>query len=83
MDTTFKSAFEYKVVYVFTINDQAHKGLVKIGDATLHTDTSIDQLAPNCRELNQAALKRIKSYTNTAGLTPQLLHSEVAVRTIK
>ena len=83
MDTTFKNAFEYKVVYVFTINDQDHKGLVKIGDATLHTDTSIDQLAPNSRELNQAALKRIKAYTNTAGLTPQLLHSEVAVRTIK
>ena len=83
MDTTFKSSYEYKVVYVFTIDDQAHKGLVKIGDATLHTDTPIDQLSPNSRELNQAALRRIKAYTNTAGLTPHLLHSEVAVRTIK
>jgi len=83
MDTAFKNAFEYKVIYVFTIDDQAHKGLVKIGDATLHTDTPIDQLSPDCRELNQAALKRIKAYTNTAGLTPHLLHSEVAVRTVK
>ena len=83
MDTSFKNAFEYKVIYVFTINDTPHKGLVKIGDATLHTNTPIDQLSPNCRELNQAALKRIKAYTNTAGLTPYLLHSEVAIRTVK
>ena len=83
MDITFKNAFEFKVIYVFTIDDQAHKGLVKIGDATLHTDTPIDQLTPDSRELNQAALRRIKAYTNTAGLTPHLLHSEVAVRTVK
>lgn len=82
METGFKNAFDYKVIYIFTIEDEAHKGLVKIGDATVHTDTPIDQLTPNCRELNQAALKRIKSYTNTAGLTPKLLHTEIAVRTI-
>lgn len=83
MDTAFKNAFEYKVIYVFTIADEAHKGLLKIGDATLHTNTPIDQLPPDCHELNQAALKRIKAYTNTAGLTPELLHTEVAIRTIK
>src|SRR4051794_40194281 len=83
MDNSFKNSFEYKVIYVFTIDDDAHKGLVKIGDATLHTETQIDMLAPNSRELNQAALKRIKSYTNTAGFTPHLLHTEVAIRTIR
>lgn len=83
MDATFKNAFEFKVIYVFTIDDQTHKGMVKIGDATLHTDTPIDQLMPGCRELNQAALRRIKEYTNTAGITPHLLHSEIAVRTVK
>ena len=83
MDTTFKNTFEFKVIYVFTIDDQVHKGLVKIGDATLHTNTPIDQLTPDSRELNQAALKRIKAYTNTAGLTPHLLHSEIAVRNVK
>lgn len=83
MDTAFKSAFEYKIIYVFTIDDPVHKGYVKIGDTTLHTSTPIDQLAPNSRELNQTALKRIKGYTNTAGITPHLLYSEVAIRTIK
>lgn len=82
-DKVFKNAFEYKVIYIFTIEDTAHRGLVKIGDATLHTETAIDQLTPNCRELNQASLKRIKEYTNTAGLTPKLLWSEVATRTVR
>lgn len=79
----FKSAFSYKLIYIFAINDEAHKGLVKIGDATLNTDTTIDNLPPNCRELNKAALSRIKEYTNTAGITPTLLHTELAIKTIK
>jgi len=79
----FEKAFEYKVIYIFTVEDTIHDGLVKIGDATLKTNTSIDKLVPNCRELNQASLNRIKKYTGTAGLTPRLLWSEVAVRTIK
>lgn len=83
MDNSFKNAFEYKVIYVFTIDDEAHKGLVKIGDATVKTELTIDMLPPDCRELNQAALSRIKAYTNTAGYTPRLLHTELAIRNIK
>lgn len=79
----FEKAFEYKVIYIFTVEDTTHAGLVKIGDATLKTNTSIDKLVPNCRELNQASLNRIRQYTGTAGLTPRLLWSEIAVRTIK
>lgn len=78
----FEKAFEYKVIYIFTVEDTTHAGLVKIGDATLKTNTSIDKLVPNCRELNQASLNRIRQYTGT-GLTPRLLWSEIAVRTIK
>ena len=81
--SSFKEAFAYKVIYAFTVNDDAHKGLIKVGDATLTTDITIDRLTPNCRELNQAALTRIKAYTNTVGVTPNLLHTELAVKTIK
>lgn len=80
---SFTSAFNYKVIYAFTINDENHKGLIKVGDATLHSNTSIDSLPPNCRELNQAALNRIKEYTNTAGITPILLHTELAIKSVK
>ena len=83
MEKELKNAFDYKVIYVFEINDEKHRGKVKIGDATLHTTKNIELLAPNSRELNQAALERIKAYTNTAGVTPKLLHTELAVRTVK
>ena len=79
----FENAFNYKVIYAFTVNDDTHKGLIKIGDATLHTNSTIQALLPNCKELNQAALKRIKSYTNTVGITPILLYTELAVREIR
>lgn len=82
-EKVFNNTFEYKVIYIFTVEDDTHRGLLKVGDATLHTKVAIDHLTPNCRELNQAALKRIKTYTSTAGLTPKLLWSEVATRTVK
>lgn len=77
----FEESFEYKLIYVFEIRDESHNGLLKIGDATLKTSTIIDELTPNCRELNQAALNRIKSYTNTAGINPILLYTELAIKT--
>lgn len=83
MNNVFGDSFEYKLIYIFEINSETHKGLLKIGDTTLQTELAIDSLSPNCRELNQAALKRIKQYTNTVGVTPKLLHTELAVRTIK
>jgi len=81
MSDKFVSSYSYKLIYVFRINDKAHEGLLKVGDATLKTDESIDKLSPNCRLLNQAAKERINSYTNTAGVTYDLLHTELAVRT--
>ena len=83
METVFETSFEYKLIYVFAINDEAHKGLLKIGDTTIQSDASIDALFPNCKALNQAALSRIKQYTNTAGISAQLLHTELAVRLVK
>ncbi len=81
MEERFVNAFSYKLIYIFRINDKTHKGLLKIGDATLKSDESIDKLPPNCRQLNQAAKDRIKEYTNTAAIQYELLHTELAVRT--
>lgn len=76
----FKNTYSRKVIYIFTIEDETHKGLLKIGDATLHTDKLLDQLPANCKELNKVAMKRIHTYTNTAGIVPKLLHTELAIR---
>ena len=55
----FESTFGYKLIYVFRINDNDHKGIVKIGDATIHYENNVDELKDNCDILNQSARKRI------------------------
>ena len=75
----FVATFEYKLIYVFRINDVAHKGVLKIGDATLKTNKKYDAFLPSCHELNAAAKKRIDEYTVTAGITYELLYTEIAV----
>lgn len=77
----FENSFSYKLIYIFEIRDKVHKGLLKIGDATIKTDVSIDSLPPNCSVLNKAAKERIKQYTNTAGVQYNLLHTELAILT--
>lgn len=79
MSNKFTSTFAYRLIYIFRINDKAHDGVLKIGSATVHTDLPPDGLTPNCRELNQAAKKRINDYTSTAGIVYELLHTELAV----
>ena len=75
---SFKNTFEYKLIYIFRINDERHKGLVKIGDASVDAKNWKD-LSPNCPTLNNAAKKRINEYTRTAGISYELLHTEIAV----
>lgn len=82
-ERTFKNTFSYKLIYVFAIPDDAHAGSVKVGDTKLDTDLTPDRLQPNCKELNQAALERIRSYTKTAAVDVTLLHTELAIRTIQ
>jgi superfamily II DNA or RNA helicase len=79
MDYNYNSTFGYKLIYIFRINDDSHKGLVKIGDATIYTDNSFDALLPSCKELNLAAKTRIDSYTRTASIDYELLYTEIAV----
>lgn len=75
----FESTFGYKLIYVFRINDNAHKGIVKIGDATIHYENNIDELKDNCDILNQSAKKRIDQYTRTAGIHYELLYTTIAI----
>lgn len=78
----FEPSFEYKVIYIFSIDDNNHKNLLKIGDTTLKTDKTFDELPPNCSVLNSCAKERIKQYTNTAGINVHLLHTELAVKSV-
>ncbi len=72
---------DYKLIYIFAIPDEAHKGLLKIGEATIHTTKTYDALPENCPDLLNAAEKgRIKDYTFTAGIKVNMLWAQLAVR---
>ncbi len=71
--------FKYKLIYIFKIDDAAHKGILKIGDATLKTNIPVKNFPPNCKDLNNAAKKRINKYMNTGGIKFELVYTEIAV----
>ena len=74
----FTSSLKLKLIYVFRINDAAHRGCLKIGEATCE-DENMFGLSPNSKALNEAARKRINQYTQTAGIAYDLLYTELTV----
>lgn len=73
----YTSSLQLKLIYVFRINNGSHLGCLKIGETT--TDENIWGVAPNSKSLNAAARKRIDAYTQTAGISYDLLHTEVTI----
>lgn len=71
------SNLKAKLIYVFRIPDEAHSDCLKIGEATF--DDGNITLPPNSSALNKAAKARIDQYTKTAGITYELLHTEIAI----
>ena len=74
----FTSLLKLKLIYVFRINDAAHKGCLKVGEATCDSD-NVFGLNPNCKALNDSAKKRINQYTQTAGIAYDLLYTELTI----
>ena len=74
----FTSSLKPKLIYVFRINDTAHLGCLKVGEATVDTD-DLFGLQPNSKILNQAAKARINQYTQTAGISYELLYTESTI----
>ena len=75
----FEESFQCKLIYIFEIRDDAHKGLLKIGDTTVKTNCVVEKLSPNCKILNDAAKELINQYANPAGVNYHLLHTELAL----
>ena len=76
MAQIFNQAFEQKLIYVYRINDAAHEGILKIGEASCNAGMAYFAFAPNCKELNDAAKERIRHQTQTAGVSFELLYTE-------
>lgn len=77
----FVSSLKAKLIYVFRINDEAHSGCLKVGEATLSDEENLWGLAPSSHPLNAAAKKRINQYTQTAGISYELLYTELSIFT--
>lgn len=74
----FTSSLKLKLIYVFRINDAAHRGCLKVGEATCDND-NVFGLVPNSKALNESAKKRINQYTQTAGIAYDLLYTELTI----
>ena len=75
---TFESSLKSKLIYVFAISDERHSDCLKIGETTLDEDDGSNLFNYN-EALQEAAHKRIRQYTKTAGIAYQLLHTEISI----
>lgn len=78
MAELFSFTFEPKLIYVYRINDSAHEGILKIGEASCPAaGMQYFALKPNSKLLNEAAKERIRHQTQTAGVFFELLYTEI------
>ena len=75
---TFESSLKSKLIYVFAINDERHHDCLKIGETTIDENDG-SNLFNNTKALQEAAHKRIRQYTKTAGIAYQLLYTEISI----
>jgi superfamily II DNA or RNA helicase len=79
----------FKVLYVYTIHDGKHDGRLKVGDATYHTDKTLEEIIAESKsdadlftsdEIRAAAIARINQQTYTADVEYELKAAWLAVR---
>lgn len=76
---TFESSLKPRLIYVFAIADNQHEGSLKIGETTLADNINPASTTPNSEDLNKAAKERIDQYTKTAGISYELLYTELTL----
>ena len=78
MGELFNAAFVQKLIYVYRINDSAHEGILKVGEASCKAAPfEYFGAQPNSKILNDAARERIRHQTQTAGVNYELLYTEI------
>lgn len=80
MSELFNESFVQKLIYVYRINDPAHEGILKVGEASCKgSPFQYIGAEPNSKMLNDAARERIRHQTQTAGVNFELLYTEKTV----
>ena len=72
------STYAYPVIYVYRIDDERHKGMLKVGMTSIEAE-SVDLLDADCEVLRKKAIQRINQQTGTASIDYELLYAELAV----
>lgn len=73
------STYAYNIIYVYSIDDDYHRDILKVGKATLNTTPKpFDELPPNCDLLKEAADARINQQVGTAGIRHNTEYVELA-----
>ena len=75
----FKKPFNFKLIYVYSINHSTHNGSYKIGETTVNNIENWENILPNSKILNDAAKTRINNQTITSGIEYKLEYTELAV----
>lgn len=76
-DYTFAPTLRPRLIYVYSIDDEAHHGYLKVGQTSLSEDMPPEGYLPNAEQLNEVAHKRIKEQTQTAAVPYDLRHTEL------
>ena len=71
------ATYEFPVIYVYRIDDEKHKGMLKVGQTSIEAENA-NMLAPDCDELRNKAIARINQQTGTASIDYELLYAELA-----
>ena len=74
--------YTYNGIYIYAINDNAHKGAVKIGKFSIQATSKKDGLEPNSDLLRQSATNCIDTQTSRAAIQYDLLWAELALYTV-
>lgn len=76
-DYTFTPTLRPRLIYVYSIDDEAHRGYLKVGQTSLSEEMPPEGYQPNAEQLNEVAHKRIREQTQTAAVPYDLRHTEL------
>lgn len=73
-NTGFENVGSWHIIYLYTIDDEQHKNLVKVGK------TSTNELVPTPEVIKKAAEDCVRGQLSRAGVAYKDLHAELAIR---
>lgn len=71
---------KYKVIYVYKLNSEHCKGLLKIGFSEFETDLPIEIFSPFCKKLQKIVNSSLNDVLLNLGETPEIIWAELYMK---